>query len=217
MTVRVPVAVKAKVTEDLKLKIIGDLQNTIKNMELDLEQFEFQAKKALHQAASDLSVLPALREQIDMERNKRTAAKAEAEAKLKRAEALEMGASHYPDEFGGFCQVAGMEYTINSKIPSTVQLDEKGNFYRIGGIYRVSDVRIGGKPLDINKKYTVGGTTYVLKDGGDGFVMFKGSKLLKDGEKSDVDAIMEYIQKQLDGKIGEQYNNPYGDGRIRIK
>ena len=132
-------------------------------------------------------------------------------------EALEMGASHYPDEFGGFCQVAGMEYTINSKIPSTVQLDEKGNFYRIGGIYRVSDVRIGGKPLNINKKYTVGGTTYVLKDGGDGFVMFKGSKLLKDGEKSDVDAIMEYIQKQLDGKIGEQYNNPYGDGRIRIK
>ena len=132
-------------------------------------------------------------------------------------DALEMGASHYPEEFGGFYQVAGMEYTINSKIPSTVQLDEKGNFYRIGGIYRVSDVRIGGKPLDINKKYTVGGTTYVLKDGGDGFVMFKGSKLLKDGEKSDVDAIMEYIQKQLDGKIGEQYNNPYGDGRIRIK
>ena len=92
MMVRVPVAIKAKVTENLKLKIIGDLQNTIKNMELDLEQFEFQAKKALHQAASDLSVLPALREQIDMERNKRTAAKAEAEAKLKRAEALEMGA-----------------------------------------------------------------------------------------------------------------------------
>ena len=132
-------------------------------------------------------------------------------------DALEMGASHYPEEFGGFYQVAGMEYTINKSVPSTVILDEKGNFSRVGGLYRVSDVRIGGQPLDINKKYTVGGTTYVLKDGGDGFVMFKGSKLLKDGEKSDVDAIMEYIQKQLDGKIGEQYNNPYGDGRIRIK
>lgn len=92
MYVRVPVAVKAKVTEDLKLKIIGDLQNTIKKMELDFEQFEFQAKKALSQAASDLSVLPALREQIDAERNKRLVAKNEAEAKLKRAEALEMGA-----------------------------------------------------------------------------------------------------------------------------
>ena len=92
MFVRVPVAVKAKVTEDLKLKIIGDLQNTIKQMELDLEQFEFQAKKALHQAASDLSVLPALREQIEVERNKRVSAKAEAEAKLKRAEDLAIGA-----------------------------------------------------------------------------------------------------------------------------
>ena len=132
-------------------------------------------------------------------------------------DALEMGASHYPEEFGGFYQVAGMEYTINKSVPSTVILDEKGNFSRVGGLYRVSDVRIGGQPLDINKKYTVGGITYVLKDGGDGNVMFKGCKLLKDGEISDVDAIMEYIQKQLDGKIGEQYNNPYGDGRIRIK
>lgn len=132
-------------------------------------------------------------------------------------DALEMGASHYPEEFGGFYQVAGMEYTINKSVPSTVILDEKGNFSRVGGLYRVSDVRIGGQPLDINKKYTVGGITYVLKDGGDGNVMFKGCKLLKDGEISDVDAIMEYIQKQLDGKIGEQYNNPYGNGRIRIK
>lgn len=92
MLIRVPVAVKAKVTEDLKLKIIGDLQNQIKNMELDLEQFEFQAKKALHQAASDLSVLPALREQIEVERNKRTSAKTAAEEQLKRAEALALGA-----------------------------------------------------------------------------------------------------------------------------
>lgn len=92
MYVRVPVAVKAKVTEDLKLKIIGELQNTIKNMNLDLDQFESQANKALSQAASDLSVLPALREQIDVERNKRLTAKGEVEAKLKRAEALELGA-----------------------------------------------------------------------------------------------------------------------------
>ena len=132
-------------------------------------------------------------------------------------EALEMGASHYPEEFGGFFQVAGIEYTINKSIPSTVQLDEKGNFFRVGGIYRVSDVRIGGQPLDLNKKYTVGGTTYVLKDGGDGNAMFKGCKILKDGEISDVDAIIEYLQKYLNGKIGDEYANPYGKGRITIK
>ena len=89
MFVRVPVAVKAKVTEDLKMKIIGDVQDTIKKMDLELEHFEFQAKKALAQAAGDLSVLPALRSQIDAERSKR---QAEAEARLKRAEALEIGA-----------------------------------------------------------------------------------------------------------------------------
>ncbi|MDY4920457.1 MAG: bifunctional UDP-sugar hydrolase/5'-nucleotidase [Phascolarctobacterium sp.] len=132
-------------------------------------------------------------------------------------DALEMGASHYPKEFGGFYQVAGMEYTINASVPSTVQLDDKGNFSRVGGLYRVSDVRIGGQPLDLNKKYTVGGTTYVLKDGGDGNAMFKGCKILKDGEISDVDAIIEYLQKHLNGKIGDEYANPYGKGRITIK
>ena len=111
MIVRVPVAVKAKVTEDLKLKIVGDLQNTIKNMELDLEQFEFQPKKELHQAASELSELPALREQIDIERNKRTAAKQEAEAKLKRAEALELGA-----EIGHGTLERTVEITVGTNI-----------------------------------------------------------------------------------------------------
>ena len=111
MFVRVPVAVKAKVTEDLKLKIIGDLQNTIKQMELDLEQFEFQAKKALHQAASELSVLPALREQIEVERNKRVSAKAEAEAKLKRAEDLAIGA-----EIGHGTLERTVEITIGTNI-----------------------------------------------------------------------------------------------------
>ena len=37
-------------------------------------------------------MLPALRSQIDAERSKRQAAKDEAEARLKRAEALEIGA-----------------------------------------------------------------------------------------------------------------------------
>lgn len=111
MFVRVPVAVKAKVTEDLKLKIIGDLQNTIKQMEMDLEQFEFQAKKVLHQAASDLSALPALREQIEVERNKRVSAKAEVEAKLKRAEDLAIGA-----EIGHGTLERTVEITIGTNI-----------------------------------------------------------------------------------------------------
>ncbi|MCD8175485.1 MAG: YlqD family protein [Phascolarctobacterium sp.] len=111
MFIRVPVTVKAKVTEDLKLKLIDDLKNTIKQIDLDIEQFEFQAKKALQQAANDLSVLPALREQIDIERNKRLTAKNEAQDKLKRAEALEIGA-----EIGHGTLGRTVEVTIGSDI-----------------------------------------------------------------------------------------------------
>lgn len=92
MFVRVPVAIKAKVTEDLKLKIIGDLQNTIQQMQMDLDQFDLQAKQVMNQAANDLSAAPRLREQIEVERKKRADAKAEAEDNLKRAQELQLGA-----------------------------------------------------------------------------------------------------------------------------
>jgi hypothetical protein len=93
MTVRMPVAVTAKVTESLKAKIIGDLQKRIQQVDLDLEQLEFTAKRALNeQENQDETLIPALKQQIDMERSKRLAAKQEVEAKLRRAEKLEYGA-----------------------------------------------------------------------------------------------------------------------------
>ena len=91
MLLRVPVAIKAKVTEDLKLKIIADLENTVKEMKLDIEQFDFQAKQVMNQAANDLQSLPDVRRQIDFERKKRTDALQEAEDKLERARNLELG------------------------------------------------------------------------------------------------------------------------------
>lgn len=91
MFVRVPVALKAKVTEDLKLKIIGELQTTIKNIGLDLEKFEFNAKQVLNQAANQNGPVEAIQNQIAAERQKLVSAKMEAEERLKRAEALELG------------------------------------------------------------------------------------------------------------------------------
>jgi len=46
----------------------------------------------MNQAANDLSAAPRLREQIEVERRKRTDAKAEAEEQLKQAKSLQMGA-----------------------------------------------------------------------------------------------------------------------------
>jgi hypothetical protein len=92
MVIKVPVMIKAKVTEDLKAKIVAELQESVKAANLDMEQFEFSAKRAMNeQANQDGNMLGALQEQIELERAKRTKAKADVEAKLARAEKLELG------------------------------------------------------------------------------------------------------------------------------
>ena len=92
MVVKVPVTIKAKVTEDLKAKIVAELQEGVKAANLDMEQFEFSAKRAMNeQANQDSNMLGALQEQIELERTKRMSAKNEVEAKLARAEKLELG------------------------------------------------------------------------------------------------------------------------------
>ena len=134
----------------------------------------------------------------------------------KLLDALEVGAMNYPEENGAFLQVSGMTYTLDATIPSTVEMDAQGRFVAVKGEYRVKDVMIGGKPLDPNKIYTVGGTTYILKDGGNGMVMFKGAKLIDDGSMTDVDMIMEYVQNHKNAKIGNEYADWKGQGRITI-
>lgn len=133
------------------------------------------------------------------------------------ADALEVGAVNYPEESGGFLHVSGMSYTVNSRIPSGVVKDAKGNFVEVKGKRRITDILIAGKPIDLKKTYTVGGTSYILKDGGNGMVMFKDCNLLQDAVMTDVDAIMEYVQNHLNAKIKEGYENLCGTGRITVK
>jgi 2',3'-cyclic-nucleotide 2'-phosphodiesterase (5'-nucleotidase family) len=132
-------------------------------------------------------------------------------------DALEVGAVNYPEESGAFMHVSGMTYTIDSSVPSGVVKDVKGNFVEVKGERRIKDVKIDGKPVDLQKIYKVGGTSYILKDGGNGMVMFNGCNMLLDAVMTDVDAIMEYIQNHLNAKIKEGYENPYGAGRITTK
>ena len=92
MTVRVPVAIKSKVTEGLKAKLIADLQQRLDLVDQDLQQIEFQAKRLLsEQAKIDAQGLIQLRQQIEEEKQKRLNFKADVAAKLKDAEKLELG------------------------------------------------------------------------------------------------------------------------------
>ena len=128
-------------------------------------------------------------------------------------DALELGASKLPEENGGFIQVSGLTYTIDTTKPSAVLLDEKGNFVKVDGEYRVSDIKVGGEDLDIDKDYTVACHDYMLMNGGDGFTMFVGSEVLKDRIMPDVDVLVDYLKAEGTSN----YSNPNGEGRITIK
>ena len=50
-------------------------------------------------------------------------------------------------ENGGFLQVSGLTYTINSLIEPSIQTNEAGEFVKVTGDYRVRDVKVGGVDL----------------------------------------------------------------------
>ncbi len=131
-------------------------------------------------------------------------------------DALEFGSRSYPEENGGFLQVSGVTYTINADIPSSVALNDENEFVKVDGEYRVTDVMVNGEPLDVEKTYTLASHNYMLKSGGDGFVMFKTDKLLKDSVMIDNAVLINYIVDELGGTVtAEQYGEPAG--RITVK
>lgn len=132
-------------------------------------------------------------------------------------DALEMAARNLPEENGGFLQVSGLSYTVNTAVPSSVVLDEKGNFIRVAGAYRVENIMVGDAPLDLAKQYTVASHNYMLLNAGDGMTMFQDATMLKDRIATDVDVLYEYINKNLNGTVGTEYSNPRGQGRITIR
>ena len=130
-------------------------------------------------------------------------------------DALEWGSRAVPGENGGFLQVSGLSYEIHTYIDSTCKADESVFFKGVEGERRVKNVKVGDQDLDPEKTYTVCGTEYVLLDKGDGYSMFDGAEVLNRNLKTDLQIIVDYIS-DLGGVIGEQYADPYGQGRIVI-
>jgi len=108
--------------------------------------------------------------------------------------ALENGVSQYEEGAGRFAQVAGMTYTID---PAA----EVGS--------RISNVMVGGAPIDMAKVYGVVSNNYV-RNGGDGYAMFKGAMNAYDFGPDLADVTAEFLAAK--GPF-----TPYTDGRITVK
>jgi len=129
---------------------------------------------------------------------------------------LEWGARGIPDENGGFLQVSGMSYEIDASIPSGAQSDDNGMCTGFNGKRRVKNVKIGDDPIDPSKSYTVASINYLLQENGNGFTSFDGCKLVQNDQKLDNQILIDYISDTLKGEIGDEYKDPYGQGRIVI-
>ena len=62
--------------------------------------------------------------------------------------------------------------------------------------------------------YCLVSNDYILMDG-DGFIMFRGAKNLNELNEADSDVLLAYISGLDGGIIGEEYADPYGQGRIQ--
>ncbi len=105
--------------------------------------------------------------------------------------ALENAVSQHEEGAGRFLQVAGMTYAFDVSKPAGE---------------RVSDVMVGGAPIDLAKVYGVVSNNYV-RNGGDGFKMFRDAQNAYDFGPDLADVTAEYMAKmgpvtpKLDGRI----------------
>ena len=131
-------------------------------------------------------------------------------------DALEWSVHSLPDSFGGFLQVSGISFEVDSSVKSGCIADANGMMTDIKGERRVSNVFVDGKPIDPKETYTVAGADYYLLDNGDGFTSFDGAEIVTMTNKTDIQVTIDYINNELGGVVGDTYADPYGQERIVI-
>ncbi|MEM8848803.1 MAG: 5'-nucleotidase C-terminal domain-containing protein [Pseudomonadota bacterium] len=109
--------------------------------------------------------------------------------------ALENGVSEIADGAGRFPQVAGMTYAFDAAA-------EPGS--------RISDVMVGGAPIDMGATYGVVTNNY-MRNGGDGYAMFSTAE-----DAYDFGPGLELVVADYIAGLGGSYT-PYTDGRITAK
>lgn len=134
-------------------------------------------------------------------------------------DALEWGArfAGSDQECGGFLQVSGIRYQIDTDWPDSTQKD--GNGMWIGGPtggYRVHDVAIYDKEtdswraLELQETYRLAGYNYTLRNSGDGYNMFSSAVNVVDYVMEDYMVLANYAQS-FENKTVLASNSPLLD------
>ncbi len=135
-------------------------------------------------------------------------------------DALEVSARLLPKENGGFLQVSGLRFKINTSVEPSVQMDESELFTHIGESRRVSDIQVLDKssgeyhPIDPEHTYTIASSSFLIEDYGDNGIL-RYAQVKERNLGQDVDILAIYIEQILGGTIGTEYNST--EERITIE
>lgn len=93
LTIKRPVTVKVKVTEGFKKQMAAEVQETIRKLDAELQQLDFQLKRMVAELEKkNPAGIPAARQQVENEKLKRTQAKSKLTEQLKNIGKIAIGA-----------------------------------------------------------------------------------------------------------------------------
>ncbi|MBQ8488301.1 MAG: bifunctional metallophosphatase/5'-nucleotidase [Pseudobutyrivibrio sp.] len=131
-------------------------------------------------------------------------------------EALEASTFSTPGAIGGFPQVSGIKFTVDTTKPfAKGDAYPESTYYKPAAINRVTIDSVNGKPFSLTDKYAVVTNNFCAAGGDTYFVFGNASENFDTGIVMD-EAVMDYVQTKLGGKITDK---DYGtvDGSIIIK
>ena len=131
-------------------------------------------------------------------------------------EALEASTFCTPEAVGGFPQVSGISFTLNTKEKYAAN-DETYPDSTYSGpkeIRRVTITDVNGTPFDENAVYAVATNDFCAAGGDTYYAFTDAEKQFDTGIQLD-EVLCGYIEKELNGVIGEEYAKP--QGRITVK
>jgi len=123
-------------------------------------------------------------------------------------------------ENGGFLQVSGLKYTIDTSVESPCIADDKGIYFGMieDAPTRVSDVQVqldgAWQPLDPERMYSVASISYILLNSGSGCSMLKDSEVLIETQTPDYSVLITYLSDVLNGDLSQYAQT---DTRITVK
>lgn len=128
-------------------------------------------------------------------------------------ELLEAAVYAVPQASGSFPQVSGIEFVIKTAVPyvNGAKYGDSTYYAPANPGSRVLEVKVGGKPLDLAKTYTIA-TNDFTASGGDTYHVFKSCKVYNTGVALE-DALVAYTSEVLKGVITEA---KYGKSAGRI-